>query len=255
MRFVLEIAYKGTGYHGWQKQPGVISVQATIEEKLSLLLGVETEILGCGRTDTGVHARQYFAQFDHYNGLSGDILTTRLNKMLPHDIAIKGVYEVSPDFHARFDAVERTYEYAIVQKPDPFLDEFAWYVYGPLDIAVMNHCAELLLSHKDFECFSKVHTDVKTFLCDVTYAAWTHYPDRLVFTIKANRFLRNMVRAIVGTLLEAGRGKLSMHDFAAILASRNRSEAGQSVPAKGLCLTGISYGPSFDMIFGQAHGK
>jgi tRNA pseudouridine38-40 synthase len=241
MRYLLELSYKGTHYHGWQKQVNVHSVQQEIEEKLSLLLRGETEIVGCGRTDTGVHARQYFAHVDADKDISDKLFIQKLNKVLPHDIAIHAIQQINEDFHARFDADYRTYEYWIVQRPDPFLTEMAWFLYGGLNIQAMNEAADILLSHKDFECFSKVHTDVKTFLCDVTVAKWELKDGKLVFTIRANRFLRNMVRAIVGTLIEIGRNKLTLSDFKKILESKNRSEAGQSVPAHGLFLTEVHY--------------
>jgi tRNA pseudouridine38-40 synthase len=242
MRYLLELSYKGTHYHGWQKQPNAHSVQAELEQKLSLLLGSATEVLGCGRTDTGVHARYYVAQFDYNHEINGGQLAQRLTKMLPDDIAVHSIRRTTDDFHARFDARQRTYEYWITQKPDPFLTETAWYVYGNLDVDMMNEAAALLLTHSDFECFSKVHTDVKTFVCEIAFARWERKDDKLIFTIKANRFLRNMVRAIVGTLIEVGRKKMTIAEFNRILASKDRSEAGQSVPAHGLFLTEVIYG-------------
>lgn len=241
MRYLLELSYKGTHYHGWQKQANVHSVQEEVEQKLSLILRSEIAILGCGRTDTGVHAKQYFAHFNSDLDLSDELLTKKLNKVLPHDIAILSLQKVADDFHARFDADYRTYEYWITQKVNPFLTEFAWLQYGGVNIEAMNEAAKLLLTHTDFECFSKVHTDVKTFLCDVTIAKWEQKDDKLIFTIRANRFLRNMVRAIVGTLIEVGKNRLTIADFNTIIESKNRSEAGQSVPAHGLYLTEVHY--------------
>ncbi|MEI6509050.1 MAG: tRNA pseudouridine(38-40) synthase TruA [Bacteroidota bacterium] len=241
MRYIIELTYKGTHFHGWQKQPNVITVQEEIEQKLSLISGTETEIVGCGRTDTGVHARKYFAHFDNENELDCETLCMKLNKILSHDIAIRKVEKVENNFHARFDAKLRVYEYWILQKPDPFLQEFAWFVSAKLNMDAMNEASSLLLTHKDFECFSKVHTDVKTFICDVSFAKWELQNDKLVFTIKSDRFLRNMVRAIVGTLIEIGKGRMSLEDFKKILESKNRSEAGQSVPAHGLFLTEVHY--------------
>jgi tRNA pseudouridine38-40 synthase len=241
MRYLLELSYKGTHYHGWQKQANVHSVQEEIEQKLSLILRSEIAILGCGRTDTGVHAKQYFAHFNSDLDLSNESLTKKLNKVLPHDIAILSLQKVADDFHARFDADYRTYEYWITQKVNPFLTEFAWLQYGGLNIEAMNEAAKLLLTHNDFECFSKVHTDVKTFLCDVTIAKWEQKDDKLIFTIRANRFLRNMVRAIVGTLIEVGKTRLTIAEFNTIIESKSRSEAGQSVPAHGLYLTEVHY--------------
>jgi tRNA pseudouridine38-40 synthase len=241
MRYFIQLSYKGTHYHGWQRQVNASSVQAEIEDKLSLLLGTETEILGCGRTDAGVHAKQYFAHFNYEKILDCDLLLMRLNKILSKDIAIHEIKKVSDDLHARFDAKLRVYEYWITQKPNPFLTEYAWYLYGNVNIDLMNNASKLLLTHKDFECFSKVHTDVNTFLCDITFAKWELQNDRLVFTIKANRFLRNMVRAIVGTLIEVGKNKMTIEQFKNILESKNRNEAGQSVPAHGLYLTEVLY--------------
>ncbi len=241
MRYFIQLSYKGTHYHGWQRQLNASSVQAEIEDKLSLLLATEIEILGCGRTDSGVHAKQYFAHFNHEKVLDSDVLLMRLNKVLSKDIAIHEIKKVKDDLHARFDAKLRVYEYWITQRPNPFLNEYAWYLYGNVNIDLMNNAAKLLLTHQDFECFSKVHTDVNTFLCDITFAKWELQNDKLVFTIKANRFLRNMVRAIVGTLIEVGKNKMTIEQFKNILEGKNRNEAGQSAPAHGLYLTEVQY--------------
>jgi tRNA pseudouridine38-40 synthase len=241
MRYVIRLAYKGTRYHGWQKQHNAVSVQSVLDEKLSLLLGENIETLGCGRTDTGVHAKDFYVHFDASNPQEGAHLVYKLNHILPNDIAVFEVFEVPETFNARFDATSRTYEYWITQVPNPFLLEDAWYRYGKLDMELMNAAAKLLLGKKDFECFSKVHTQVNNFICEITHAEWTQQEDRLVFTISANRFLRNMVRAIVGTLVEVGKGKLTLLDVQDILDSKNRCEAGQSVPAHGLYLTKIEY--------------
>ncbi|MES2558433.1 MAG: tRNA pseudouridine(38-40) synthase TruA [Bacteroidota bacterium] len=241
MRYLLRLAYKGTHYHGWQKQHNAISVQSVLEEKLSLIVGENIETLGCGRTDTGVHAKDFYAHFDSSQTLDLNRIVYKLNQLLPDDIVAIELYKVATEFNARFDATFRTYEYWITQKPNPFLVEQAWYQYGKLDIEQMNAAAVLLVGKKDFQCFSKVHTQVDNFICDLTYAHWEVKEEKLVFTITANRFLRNMVRAIVGTLMEVGRGKLTLHDVEQILGSKNRSEAGQSVPAHGLFLTHIEY--------------
>lgn len=240
-RYLLQLAYKGTSYHGWQKQHNAITVQSVLEEKLSLILGENIETLGCGRTDTGVHAKDFFAHFDASTIPDTNRIVYKLNQLLPNDIVAIELYEVAEDFNARFDATSRTYEYWITQKPNPFLVEQAWYQYGKLNIEQMNAAAGLLLGKKDFQCFSKVHTQVDNFMCDITFARWEMKEDKLVFTITANRFLRNMVRAIVGTLMEVGRDKLSIEDVQQILESKNRCEAGQSVPAHGLFLTKIDY--------------
>lgn len=245
MRYLLQLAYKGTNYHGWQKQHNANSVQSVLDEKLGLLLGETIETLGCGRTDTGVHARDFYAHFDSEQQLQPSHIVYKLNKMLPGDIAVYGLYHVPEDFNARFDAVYREYEYWIARDKDPFLTDGAWYQYGQLDIDAMNEAARLMIGKKDFECFSKVHTQVNNFICDVMYARWEIKSNRLVFTIRANRFLRNMVRAIVGTLIDVGRGRLTSDDVKNILASKDRCEAGQSVPAHGLYLTRIGYPQEF----------
>ena len=241
MRYLIQLSYKGTHFHGWQKQVNVKTVQQELDEKLSLMLGENIETLGCGRTDAGVHAKQFFAHFDSQNNVDTENLFFRLPKFLSKDIAIQSIKKIDENFHARFDADYRVYEYWITQKADPFLNDYSWFVYGDLNIDAMNNASKLLLSHKDFECFSKVHTDVNNFLCDITFAEWKLTDEKLIFTIKANRFLRNMVRAIVGTLIDVGRNKLSIEQFKKILESKNRSEAGQSVPAHGLFLTEIHY--------------
>ena len=241
MRYLIQLSYKGTHFHGWQKQVNVKTVQQELDEKLSLMLGENIETLGCGRTDAGVHAKQFFAHFDSQNNVDTENLFFRLPKFLSKDIAIQSIKKIDENFHARFDADYRVYEYWITQKADPFLNDYSWFVYGDLNIDAMNNASKLLLSHKDFECFSKVHTDVNNFLCDITFAEWKLTDEKLIFTIKANRFLRNMVRAIVGTLIDVGRNKLSIEQFKRILESKNRSESGQSVPAHGLFLTEIHY--------------
>jgi len=198
-------------------------------------------LTGAGRTDAGVHAMEMFAHFDSNTIFKGTELIHRLNAFLPEDIAIASIVEVPAEAHARFDAAERTYEYWIVQNKNPFLVDGAYYVKYPLNIEQMNIAAAILVEHKDFECFSKSNTDVKTYLCDVRKAQWTKDGDKLVFTISADRFLRNMVRAIVGTLIDVGLGKSSPTNMEYILASKDRKKAGVSVPAKGLYLTAIKY--------------
>lgn len=242
MRFAIILAYKGTNYHGWQKQQNALSVQTVLDEKLSLLLGENIETLGCGRTDTGVHAKVYYAHFDCSKPIADfDKMIFKLNQMLPDDIAVYDCIAVKDEFNARFDAAWRAYEYHITKVPDPFANQLAWYQYGNLQIDKMNEAAALLLQHKDFECFSKVHTQVNNFNCDVMHAEWTTIDNKIIFSIRANRFLRNMVRAIVGTLVEVGRNNITIEQFGQILNSRNRSEAGQSVPAHGLFLTAVYY--------------
>ncbi len=212
-----------------------------LEEALGTLVKHEINMVAAGRTDTGVHAKQMFAHFEGEEIENDQGLVFRLNSYLPDDISIKRIFEVSEEAHARFDAIERTYEYWLVQEKNPFYIDTAHYVKLPLDIQKMNAAANLLKGYSDFECFSKSNTDVKTFLCKINKAEWTQIDDRLVFTISADRFLRNMVRAIVGTLLEVGLSKWDLADVGNILESKDRSKAGASVPAKGLYLVAVEY--------------
>ena len=205
------------------------------------MLRTDIKLAGAGRTDTGVHAKQMYAHFDVPSVIDFSELVYRLNSFLPDDIAIHKVYRVGDTAHARFDALERTYEYWVTQKKNPFLQEGAYYLSHPLDVDAMNRAAALLLEHTDFECFSKSNTDVKTYLCHLKQAAWHVDGEKLVFTITADRFLRNMVRAIVGTLLDVGLGKKSIANVNSIIKSKDRGEAGTSVPAKGLYLTRVIY--------------
>lgn len=241
MRYFVEFAYFGKDYHGWQNQPDAITVQSVLERGFSVLLGMPIALTGAGRTDAGVHARQMFAHFDHDGGIAGDDLVYRLNGYLPHDIAVRRIFRVPDGAHARFDALERTYEYWIVRDKDPFLYALAHRERQPLDLEAMQRAAEALLQFVDFKCFSRSNTDVKTYDCMLKQVLWTQYPDRLVFTITANRFLRNMVRAVVGTLLQVGRGHWDVDHVIRIVESRDRSQAGPSVPAKGLYLTRVCY--------------
>ncbi|WP_067032591.1 tRNA pseudouridine(38-40) synthase TruA [Allomuricauda sp. CP2A] len=241
MRYFIQFSYFGKAYHGWQNQPNAITVQEMLEKALSTLLRQKVEVVGAGRTDTGVHAKEMFAHFNF--DLIDDLeeLVYRLNALLPEDIAVQQIYNMIPEAHARFDALERTYEYWVVQEKNPFYTDAAHLVKYPLDIEVMNRAASQLLEHTDFECFSKSNTDVKTYLCDVRQAIWEEKEDKLVFTITADRFLRNMVRAVVGTLLDVGMGKMVPDEIHTIIASKDRSKAGVSVPAKGLYLTKVLY--------------
>ena len=241
MRYFIEFSYFGKAYHGWQRQPNAISVQQVLEEALSTLLRTTISMVGAGRTDTGVHARQMFAHFDTDTIADTGDLVHRLNSFLPSDISIRSIFEVKPDAHARFDALQRSYAYWVVQEKNPFYQDTAHYVHLPLDLKSMNESASFLLEHDDFECFSKSNTDVKTFICNVKEAVWVQENEKLVFKITADRFLRNMVRAIVGTLLDVGLGKIEVGQMHDILASKKRSEAGVSVPAKGLYLTEVLY--------------
>ncbi len=241
MRYFVQFSYNGKAYHGWQNQPNAISVQQVLEESFATLFKKPIALVGAGRTDTGVHAKQMFAHFDCDGIVDTNDMIYRLNALLPDDIAVQKIFEATEEAHARFDAAKRTYEYVVTQRKNPFYFDSAHYVRLPLDLDKMNEAAALLLQYEDFECFSKSNTDVHTYRCDVKKAEWTKKEDVLVFTISANRFLRNMVRAIVGTLLDVGLGKRTLADVKAVLNSKDRSKAGVSVPAKGLYLTKISY--------------
>ncbi len=241
MRYFIQFSYFGKAYHGWQRQPNAITVQEVLEKALSTLLRQQVEVVGAGRTDAGVHAKEMYCHFDIANIADREELVYRLNAFLPDDIAVQGIYQVKNDAHARFDALERTYEYWLVKEKDPFLFDYAHFVKHPLELDTMNAAANLLLEYNDFECFSKSNTDVRTFICDVREANWRMEREKWVFTITADRFLRNMVRAVVGTLLDVGMGKMSPKDIHKVIASKDRSKAGVSVPAKGLYLTKVSY--------------
>ncbi len=241
MRYFIQFSYFGKAYHGWQYQPNAITVQEVLEKALSTLVREKTEVVGAGRTDTGVHAKQMFAHFDHAGIEDLEELAYRLNSFLPEDIAVQKIHAMIPSAHARFDAYERTYEYWVIREKNPFYSDHAHLVKYPLDMEAMNTAAQLLLEHKDFECFSKSNTDVRTYICDVRKAFWEDRGDAWVFTITADRFLRNMVRAVVGTLLEVGMGKMTSDDIHSVIESKDRGEAGVSVPAKGLYLTKVLY--------------
>ncbi len=240
MRYFLELAYFGKAYHGWQRQPTAISVQEVVENAISTLLQQKIGIVGAGRTDAGVHAGQLFAHFDTFEALD-EQFTFRLNSLLPKDIAIQNIFEVNAEAHARFDASSRSYEYHLVSKKDVFKIDTAFYVQKELDLVKMNEAAAILLEYSNFKCFSRSRTDVRTYNCDIAYAYWEMAGDEMVFHIKADRFLRNMVRAIVGTLLQIGLGRLEVQAMHKIIKSGDRSQAGASVPAHGLFLTNIEY--------------
>ncbi|MGB0880014.1 MAG: tRNA pseudouridine(38-40) synthase TruA [Polaribacter sp.] len=241
MRYFIELSYNGKNYHGWQMQPDAISIQEKLNDALSIILQQKIEVVGAGRTDTGVHASQMFAHFDVDKELNEGYVY-KLNSVLPHDIAVHQLFSVADEKHARFDAKSRSYEYKIWLGRNPFLLDFSWQIHSQkLDVSLMNKAAKLLLEYTNFQTFSKVKTDVYTYNCDVTEAIWKQNGKELTFHILANRFLRNMVRAIVGTLVDVGLGKTSIDDFRKIIESKNRSNAGLSVPAKGLFLTHIKY--------------
>jgi tRNA pseudouridine38-40 synthase len=242
-RYFIYLSFRGTAYNGWQLQPGKHTVQGVLAKALSTVLSTQTAVTGAGRTDTGVHASFFCAHFDsgrddlHEDGQ----LLYNLNSLLPDDIAVRKILTVKPDANARFDALSRTYSYTITRVKDPFTSDTAWLLYWPLDLEKLNEASSILLRHSDFTSFSRLHGGNKTNICRVTHAHWDEEPGRLLFTITADRFLRNMVRAIVGTLIPAGRGKLSVADFEAILNGKDRGLAGQSAPAHGLSLTAIEY--------------
>lgn len=243
-RFFLEIAYDGTAYHGWQVQPNAVSVQEKLNQALETFLREEVETVGAGRTDTGVHARQLYVHFDSANGVLVDVpdrALLALNALLPYDIAVRRIIPVLSEAHARFDATERSYEYHIHHQKDPFLINKSWFVRDVPDVEKMNEAAKLLLGTKDFACFSKSNTQVFTTICTIKEARWEQKEGNLVFHITADRFLRNMVRAIVGTLLEIGLKGKSISFLTEVLESKSRSKAGVSVPAHGLYLTRVVY--------------
>lgn len=241
LRYFIEFAYNGKNYHGFQSQPDAASVQETLEKALSTLLRETIAIVGAGRTDAGVHAKQMFAHFDTEQILDYSILTKKLNSFLPIDIVVYRIFEVDKEAHTRFDASSRTYEYYIHTYKDAFIQEGSWYCHQTLDVDAMNNACKILFEYTDFECFSKVHTDVNTFNCKISEAYWEQNGNQLKFTITADRFLRNMVRAIVGTLINIGTHKIDENQLKQIIESKNRSQAGFSVPAHGLYLVKVKY--------------
>ncbi|HMB63510.1 MAG TPA: tRNA pseudouridine(38-40) synthase TruA [Eudoraea sp.] len=241
MRYFVTFSYFGKAYHGWQSQPNAVTVQQLMEEVFSTILRQDVSLAGAGRTDAGVHARKMVAHFDCAGPLEAPELIQRFNAFLPDDIAVQQLVRVPDAAHARFSALKRTYEYWIIQEKNPFYQDMAHYVRQPLNLSEMNKAASFLMDFEDFQCFSKSKTDVRTYTCRITEAVWKKYDRQLVFTISADRFLRNMVRAIVGTLVEVGQGKLNPQDVKTIIKSRDRALAGVSVPAKGLYLTEIVY--------------
>jgi tRNA pseudouridine38-40 synthase len=241
LRYFIELSYNGKKYHGWQIQPDAVSVQEKLNNAVSTVLQEQIEVVGAGRTDTGVHASQMFAHFNVENLVLGDVVH-KLNSILPNDITVYNVFSVAEEKHARFDALTRSYEYRIWLGRNPFLLDFSWQIHSQkLNLFKMNEAAKVLLEYEDFQTFSKVKTEVYTFNCDVKAAFWKQEGNLLTFHISANRFLRNMVRAIVGTLVDVGLEKISIHEFRQIIESKNRGNAGVSVPAKGLFLTQIKY--------------
>jgi len=240
LRYFIELSYNGKKYHGWQIQPEAITVQGKLNNAISTLFQKKICVIGAGRTDAGVHAKQLFAHFDLDRELQGDY-TYKINSLLPKDIIVSRIFLVDDKKHARFDAISRSYQYNILLDKNPFLLDFSWQIHSKLNIKLMNDAAKTLLEYTNFKSFSKVKTGVHTFNCTITKAYWEQNGGQLIFYISANRFLRNMVRAIVGTLVDVGLGKITVADFKNIIESKNRSKAGLSVPAKGLFLTDVKY--------------
>ncbi|HBK70090.1 MAG TPA: tRNA pseudouridine(38-40) synthase TruA [Flavobacteriaceae bacterium] len=246
MRYFIKLSYHGGNYHGWQVQPDVVTVQEKLVHSLSVILREKIEIVGAGRTDAGVHAEQLFAHFDVEFKFDSFVIQQKINAFLPDDIVVNAIFLVKDDLHSRFDAISRSYEYRIWLGRNPFLLDSTWQIHQKiLDVTKMNEAAEVLLNYTNFKCFSKSKTDVRTYNCDITEVKWMLDGNRLTFYITADRFLRNMVRAIVGTLIEVGLGKKTKNDVIDIIESEDRSKAGVSVPAKGLFLTKVAYKEEF----------
>ncbi len=243
-RYFIHLAYHGASFHGWQKQPNAMSVQQLLEEGFSTVLRQQIELTGCGRTDTGVHARDFYAHFDSNIAYSQEFLDQlgfKMNRFFPTSVVIFRIFEVPIDLHARFSAVSRAYRYYLNRQKDPFTTDQAFYLFGNLDVDLMNQACDILKQHRDFSCFSKSNTQTKTNNCIITEAYWNQTDSQLVFFVKADRFLRNMVRAIVGTMIEIGQHKLSLEEFRNVLERKNRSLAGESVPPQGLFLEKVEY--------------
>lgn len=243
-RYFIKLAYNGAEYHGWQIQDNALTVQQVITDAVRLIWKKDFKMIGCGRTDTGVNATRFYAHFDLEDEQSQEELTDlahRLNRYLPEDIVIFGIFPVPEKLHSRYDAISRTYEYHIHTFKDPFLTDSSWYLYGNMDLEMMNRACGILKEYEDFTSFSKFNEKRKTNLCTITEANWEKNGHKLIFTITANRFLHDMVRAIVGTMVEVGKNKITLEDFRKIIESKDRCNAGESVPAKGLYLTRVVY--------------
>lgn len=242
MRYFLRLSFDGTDYHGWQIQQNAHTVQAELNHALyTLLRKKEIETTGCGRTDTGVHAKKFYVHFDQDEIENKDAVIRQLNAILPGTIAVQSIFPVSDDAHARFSATSRTYVYRMYSTKNPFLTNRSYFFPNNIDVEKMNSVNGILKDHTDFSCFSKSNTQTFTNNCVITFAEWSRAEEEIIFTITADRFLRNMVRAIVGTMLEIGIGKMKDDEFRKILESKDRSEAGVSVPAHGLYLTDVTY--------------
>jgi tRNA pseudouridine38-40 synthase len=241
-RYFIELAFKGTEFHGWQIQPNAVSVQECLEKALQTITREKIAVTGAGRTDAGVHASYYVAHIDSENlNLDHPDFANKLNSFLNTDVVIFSISKVQPDAHARFNAVSRTYQYHMNLRKDPFQRETSWYFFRQPDLNLMNEANRLLFEYTDFTSFSKLHSEVKTNNCKIYLAEWTQSGASIIFTVKADRFLRNMVRALVGTILEVGLGKISLDEFRSIIEKKDRGAAGLSVPAHGLFLTDVEY--------------
>lgn len=240
-RYFIHLAYNGQRYHGWQVQPNAVTVQQVLAQSLGHLLGQPVEVTGCGRTDTGVHASSFYAHIEYDGPRDMGEVAFRINRALPPDIVVYAIAEVVEDAHARFSATARTYNYKVCTRKNPFRQQSHWLVDRPLGVAAMNKAAAVFLHVTDFTSFSKTGTQVKTNNCDVRHAEWQQHDDELIFTVTADRFLRNMVRAMVGTLVDVGLGKSTPAEVRQILEAKNRGAAGTSVPAHGLYLTEVRY--------------
>ena len=242
-RYFIFVSYKGTSYHGWQIQPNSVTVQKILDNALSVVLNEKINTTGAGRTDTGVHALFFCAHFDSN---SSELTVTnnlefKLNRYLPEDISVLYIRKVLPDANARYSAISRTYKYYVARNKDPFLNNSSWYLHGDIDLEEMNKACKIMLNYSDFTSFSKLHSSAKTNICKIYCADWKEVENQIVFTIKADRFLRNMVRAIVGTMVKVGFRKISLSEFEEIILVKDRCKAGTSAPAKGLFLFDIEY--------------
>lgn len=256
LRYFIDLAYDGTRYHGWQSQKNAISVQDTLNEALGLLLGEAIETVGSGRTDTQVHALQQIAHFDITKRIHPEKIRDKLNSYLPRDISIQRIWEVEPSVHARFDAIRRCYEYKITTIKDPFLIQKAYYFRKKIDLDLMNQAAEILKSTHDFQSFSRVKTEVNHFICEVSSSVWEKVDEMIIFSVCADRFLRGMVRALVGTMLDIGTGKTTIPEFKQIIQKKDRKAAGRAVPSHGLYLKSVSYPDHiYNNLTGQFIGK
>ena len=242
LRYFIELSYKGTNYHGWQVQPNAISIQELLNKALTTIFRTAINVIGAGRTDTGVHAEQLFAQVDLDNEIKTEVVIYKLNSLLPNDIVVENILKTTDSAHARFDATSRSYEYRIFLGRNPFLIDTTWQINNKkLNIVKMNEAAEILLTYTNFKCFSRTNSNVKTYNCDIRKAEWVLTNEMLIFHITADRFLRNMVRAIVGTLIDVGKEKITLEGFKQIIESKDRCNAGTSAPAQGLFLTQVTY--------------